>query len=99
MVYRKSNLERAEMKPAGAGQKKPAALIKGEDLLREMDLLSEYYSKGLDDPYISFELDTLMADAIERFPNDREQALTHLAQELHQVEDIVNKYHGDKESL
>jgi NADH-quinone oxidoreductase subunit E len=99
MVYRKSNLERAEIKSAGAGQKKPAALIKGEDLLREMDLLSEYYSKGLDDPYISFELDTLMADAIERFPNDREQALTHLARELHQVDDIVNKYHGDKEAL
>ncbi len=99
MVYRKSNLERAEMKTPEGGQKKPAVLVKAEDLLGEMDLLSEYYAKGLDDPYISLELDTLMADAIERFPQDKERALTRLAQELHQVDDIINKYHGDKEDL
>jgi NADH-quinone oxidoreductase subunit E len=95
MVYRKSNLERADLKPSEP--KKPAVFNKAEDLLRGMDLLSEYYSRGLDD--ISFDLNALVADALDRFPDDKEEALRQLAIELHQVDKIIDKYHGDKEAL
>jgi|MudIll2142460700_1097286.scaffolds.fasta_scaffold119961_2 NADH-quinone oxidoreductase subunit E len=99
MVYRKSDLERVDLKSTEGNNKKSSVLNRAEDLLRGMDLLSEYYSRGLDDPYISFELNALVADAIERFPDDRQQALRGLAQELHQVDEIIDRYHGDKEGL
>jgi NADH-quinone oxidoreductase subunit E len=99
MVYRKSNLERVELKTAEPGHKKSSVLNKAEDLLRGTDLLSEYYSRGLDDAYVSFELNNLVSDALERFHGDTEQALKRLAQELHQVDEIIDKYDGDKEAL
>ena len=48
---------------------------------------------------VSFELNALVADAIERFSDDKQQALRRLAQELHQVDEIIDRYHGDKEGL
>lgn len=72
---------------------------KAESLLREIDLLCEYYSIGLDNSKMSAELNNLVTEAMERFPGDNEQAFTTVARELHQVDEIIEKYHGDKEAL
>jgi len=53
MVYRKSDLERVDLKSTEGNNKKSSVLNRAEDLLRGMDLLSEYYSRGLDDLLIS----------------------------------------------
>jgi NADH-quinone oxidoreductase subunit E len=105
MIDRKSKIDSSETTPVKAGQKtiskiQPSSVLnKAENLLIEMDLLSEYYSIGLGEPEMSFELSSMVEEAIERFPGDKEQALKHLAQELHRVDKIIDKYAGDKEAL
>ena len=103
MIDWKSNIGRVEQ-PEESGStsteaQNPSANDKGKSLLREIDFLCEYYSIGLDESRMSTELSNLVAEAVQRFPDDKEQALTSLVRELHQVDDIIDKYHENKESL
>jgi NADH-quinone oxidoreductase subunit E len=105
MIKRKSNVGLAEGEPVENGHKilpeipPPSIPHKAENLLRGTDLLSDYYSAGLGNPYLSFELNNLVAKSTGRFPEDKEQALKRLAKELHQVNRIIDKYQGEKDAL
>ena len=78
-------------------------LTKTESLLKGLEILSEYYSLGLDQPPLSFELKKLEeeaiqhADALKRIRR-REDALKEIIHELRIIDQIVNKY-NDKNAL
>ncbi len=105
MIGRKNKIDLAEREPIEAEHKispelqLSSVLIEAENILKGIDVLSEYYSMGFSIPHMGFELEGLAAEAMKRFPNERGHALKHLAQELHQVDRIIDKYHGDKEAL
>lgn len=81
-----------------------AGLSKTEILLRGLELLSEYYSLGLDKPILSMELKRLEeealrhAEALKRIRR-REEALREIVRELRDIDRIVDKYGGDPSAL
>ncbi|HID18740.1 TPA: hypothetical protein EYP27_04290 [Candidatus Bathyarchaeota archaeon] len=81
-----------------------AGLSKTEILLRGLELLSEYYSLGLDKPLLSTELKRLEeealrhAEALKRIRR-REEALKEIVRELRDIDRIVDKYDGKPEAL
>lgn len=81
-----------------------SSLSKSEILARGLELLSEYYSLGLDRPPLSIELRNLEteamyhAEALGQIKN-KEEATRQMVQELRSVERIVDKYRGSKSAL
>jgi NADH-quinone oxidoreductase subunit E len=83
--------------PGAAAQGK---LSPSDNILRAIELLSEYYALDLNDPGLSDELTSLLGDAAKRFtPEKKVVWLKNLVQELRGVDEIIDKYHGDKEAL
>jgi len=77
---------------------------KSDILLRGLELLSEYYALGLDQPPLSLELRNLEAEAMRhaealRQIREREQAIGQMVQELADVEGILDKYQSNKNAL
>lgn len=83
---------------------KDANLSKTEILLKGLELLSEYYSLGLDTPPLSLELKRLEEDAVHHTEalkriRRREDALKEIIRELHDIDGIVDRYGGDPNAL
>ena len=79
-------------------------LSKSEILLRGLDLLTEYYSLGLNEPPLNLELRNLETEAIRhaealRQIRKKEEAIGQMVQELSNVEKILDKYQSDKNAL
>ena len=79
-------------------------LSKSEILLKGLDLLTEYYSVGLNEPPLNLELRNLETEAIRhaealRQIKKREEAIGQMVQELSNVEKILDKYQSDKNAL
>ena len=73
-------------------------------LLRGLELLSEYYSLGLDKPPLNLELRNLETEAMRHAEaltqvRKREEAIGLMVQELGNVEEILDKYQGNKSAL
>lgn len=84
--------------------KKNMGLSKTEILLKGLEILSEYYSLGLDRPPLSHELRRLEEEALlhaETLKRIRrkEDALKEIVHELRAIDEIVDKYNGDKSAL
>jgi len=81
-----------------------SSLSKSEILIRGLELLSEYYSLGLDQPPLSIELRNLENEAMRhaealRQIRKKEDATRQMVQELQSIDRIVDKYHGSKSAL
>ena len=79
-------------------------LSKSESLLKGLEILSEYYSLGLDQPPLSFELRRLEEEAIQHAEalkriRRREDALKEIIHELRVIDQIVDRYNEDKNAL
>jgi len=77
---------------------------KSEILLRGLELLSEYYSLGLDQLPLNLELRNLESEAIRhaealRQIRKKEEAIGQMVQELGEVDKIIDKYQGRKSAL
>jgi len=77
---------------------------KSDVLLRGLELLSEYYAMGLDQPPLNIQLKSLEdeamyhAEALKQI-REKEKAIGQIVQELGKVEKILDKYEGNKSSL
>jgi len=83
---------------------KDSRLSKTEILLRGLTFLDEFYSLGLDREPLSDELNALEKEAFHyaaelRRVRKREEAISEMVQELHAIDEIVDKYHCDKSAL
>ncbi|MFC2072246.1 complex I 24 kDa subunit family protein [Chloroflexota bacterium] len=81
-----------------------SSLSKSEILVRGLELLSEYYSLGLDHPPLSIELRNLETEAMRHAEalkqiKKKEEATRQMVQELQSVDRIVDKYQGSKNAL
>lgn len=79
-------------------------LSKSDILLRGLELLSEYYSLGLDQPPLSLELRNLEGEALHhaealRQIRKKEEAIGQMVQELGNVDKIIDKYQGSENAL
>ncbi len=86
-------------KAAESGKSSHKAEKKTDSLLRVLELESEYRSIGLGDPASTVALSTYITEARKRFPNRQAEALQLLAQEISTVDEIIDKYQGEKEAL
>lgn len=83
---------------------KDSKTSKSDVLLRGLELLSEYYSLGLDKPPLNFDLKSLeseamhLAEALKQI-QDKKQAVRQMVQELAEVDKILDKHHGQKNAL
>ncbi len=104
-MIRRKNIGLIEREPIGIKHKETAEIKHGAGfsennaVLKVLDFLSEYYSTGMGSSSINFKLQRLAAEAVKRSPYSKVEALNELAQELHQIDQIINKYHGEKEAL
>ena len=83
---------------------KRSDLSKTDILLRGLELLSEYYSLGLDRPPLNVELRELEKEAMCHFQElkrikHREESVREMLQELRDVDKIIDEYNGDKSAL
>ena len=83
---------------------KRSDLSKTDILLRGLELLSEYYSLGLDRPPLNVELRELEKEAMCHFQElkrikHREESVREMVQELRDVDKIIDEYNGDKSAL
>jgi NADH-quinone oxidoreductase subunit E len=83
---------------------KRSDLSKTDILLRGLELLSEYYSLGLDRPPLNVELRELEKEAMRHFQElkrikHREESVREMVQELRDVDKIIDEYNGDKSAL
>jgi len=83
---------------------KDVNLSKTEILLKGLELLSEYYSLGLDTSPLSLELKKLEEEAVRHTEalkrvRSREDALKEIIRELHDIDGIVDRYSGDSNAL
>jgi NADH-quinone oxidoreductase subunit E len=103
MLKRKRNIVRGGRKPLGNVSTAPDGTGPGsnpsEVLLKRLDMLSDYYSAGLGTFPIDSKMETLLAEAFKHSKAGKIETISGLAQELRQVEEIINKYHGEKEAL
>jgi NADH-quinone oxidoreductase subunit E len=81
-----------------------SSLSKSEILLRGLELLEQYYSLGLNEPSLDFELRNLEMEALRhaealREIRKKEESIGQMVQELCVVEKILDKYHCDKSYL
>ena len=79
-------------------------LSKSEILLRGLELLSEYYSLGPDQPPLSLQLRNLESEAIRhaealRQIRKKEEAIGQMVQDLGNVERILDKYQNNQNAL
>ena len=77
---------------------------KSDVLMRGLELLSEYYSLGLNEPEMNTQLRDLEQEALHhaeaiRQIRKKEEAINQMVQELHNVEKILDKYSCDKNAL
>lgn len=72
---------------------------KSDALPRGLELLSEYNAIGLRKADEKSELSLYMAEALKRLPNRQSEALNLLTQEISRVDEIIDKYQGEKEAL
>ena len=77
---------------------------KSDILLRGLELLSEYYALGLDQPDLNIELKKLEFEASRhaealRQTRKREEAIGQMVQELSNIENILDKYNSYKSAL
>lgn len=83
---------------------KNAHLSKTEIILKGLELLSEYYSLGLDRPPLSLELKRFEEEAVRHTEalkriRHREDALKEIIRELHDIDGIVDRNGGDPNAL
>lgn len=79
-------------------------MSKSEILLRGLELLTEYYALGLNEPPLNLELRNLETEAVRhaealRQIRKKEEAIGQMVQELSNVEKILDKYQNDKNAL
>ncbi len=106
---------KSKLKPAGIGLREENSQVlsrlrqssnpsQSDILLKGLDLLSEYYLLGLDKPPLNLELRELETEAMRhaealRQVRKKEEAIGLMAQELANIEEILNKYQGNKSAL
>jgi NADH-quinone oxidoreductase subunit E len=83
---------------------KDSKLSKTEILLKGLNFLDEFYALGLDREPLSRELDALEREAFHhavelKRVRKREEAISEMVQELHNIDAIVDKYHCEKSAL
>ncbi len=83
---------------------KNSELSKTDILLRGLEILSEYYALGLDQPPLNKELKKLEEEAIQHLQalkkiKKREESVKQMIQELREVDEIIDEYHGQKNAL
>lgn len=83
---------------------KDSQLSKTEILLKGLDALDEFYSLGLDSKPLSVELTTLEKEAFHyatelKRVRRRNEAIREMVQELHNIDEIVEKYDSEKSAL
>jgi NADH-quinone oxidoreductase subunit E len=67
--------------------------------LEGLDFLSGYYSTDLHGFFMTSKMQKLLTEALKHSHAGKIEALTELAHELHQVDQIISRYHGEKEAL
>lgn len=77
---------------------------KSEILLKGLELMTEHYALGLNEPPLNLELRNLETEAIRhtealRQIRKKEEAIGQMVQELSNVEKILDKYQSDKNAL
>jgi NADH-quinone oxidoreductase subunit E len=93
-----------EQKKALYSLQKTSELSKSDILLRGLEILSEYYSLGLDQPPLNIELKKLEQEAIQHLKalkqiKRREESVKQMIQELREVDEIIDEYGGEKSAL
>ena len=83
---------------------KNANLSKTEILLKGLEVLAAYYALGLDQSPLSLELRTLEKEAVRHAEElkqirRREEAIEIMVQEFCEVDELIDKYDGDKSAL
>lgn len=83
---------------------KKSELSKTDILLRGLEILSEYYALGLDQPPLNIELKKLEEEAIHHLNElkkikQREESVRELVQELRDIDEIIDEYHSEKSAL
>lgn len=83
---------------------KDSKASKSDVLLRGLELLSEYYSLGLDRGPLNLDLRSLESEAMHlaealKQVQDKRLAVRQMVQELADVDRILDKYHGRKNAL
>ncbi len=83
---------------------KDSKASKSDVLLRGLELLSEYYSLGLDKGPLNLDLRSLESEAMHlaealKQVQDKKLAVRQMVQELADVDRILDKYHGQKNAL
>lgn len=81
-----------------------SGLSKTEILLRGLEIISEYYSLGLDHEPLMYELSKLEKEAIHHSEalkriRKREESIKEMVQELRDVDKVIDKYQCDKSML
>ena len=79
-------------------------LSKSELLLRGLELLTEYYSAGLNEAPLNLELRNLETEAVRHAEalkqiRKKEEAMVRIVQELSDIEKILDEHHSDKSTL
>jgi|WetSurMetagenome_2_1015567.scaffolds.fasta_scaffold04916_3 NADH-quinone oxidoreductase subunit E len=77
---------------------------KSDALLRGLELMTEYYSLGLNETPLCNEMKDLEKEAIDYMTilnqvKKKNEAIGQIVQELNQVDNILEKYQNDKEAL
>lgn len=72
---------------------------KSDTLLRGLELSLEYQLIGLGKSVNNAELNSYISEARKRFPDRQREVIRLLAQEIHMVDEIIDKYQGEKEAL
>jgi len=93
-----------EQKRALHTLQKTSDLSKTDILLRGLEILSEYYALGLDQPPLNVELKKLEEEAIQHLKalkqiKRREESVKQMIQELREVDEIIDGCGGNKSAL
>lgn len=93
-----------EQKKALYTLQKTSDLSKTDILLRGLEILSEYYALGLDQPPLNEELKKLEEEAVQHLKalkqiKRREESVKQMIQELREVDEIIDEYNGEKSAL
>lgn len=93
-----------EQKKALYSLQKTSDLSKTDILLRGLEILSEYYALGLDQPPLNEELKKLEEEAIHHLKalkqiKRREESVKQMIQELREVDEIIDEYDGEQSAL
>lgn len=95
MVEKGKNSVLQEKTPLEDRPKMSAEPLKNDALFRGLELLSQYNAVRLGKQ----ELNTYLAETLKRYPNRPGEVLNLLAQEIAKVDEIIDKYHDEKEAL